>query len=611
MPSTTRARAAATVLLLALVATAVPAGAAEESPTLLTDPYLGAPGRTSTSVAWVTEWAGERHRVLVGDGVGELSDDDLARLAEGVTLRGRTARGVRVHDAETTAFSRTREDAASQVPGQTYTGITDRPLWRHEVEVSRLRPGARVPYRVLSVADGGAWTASDVFSLAPLPRHRQAQQILLTSDHQLMPNTPANLQSVVDTVGQVDAVFLAGDLVNIPDRASEWFDDARGGAFFPGLQGRANRMVEKNGVATTYRGGEILQHAPLYAAVGNHEVMGRTAGPTLGEQFNTPVPRDVAKAAYDEVADEVNPGGDPAVRERWITDNSFNWDTYEELFTLPSSAEGGEGYWATTIGDVRLITLNATQIWRPKNATQDSRNAFREASGTHGDELAQGWGQHIFEPVERGSEQYEWLREELAGPEFRRARTTVVMFHHPVHTLGDNVSPPFTDPVRIEERDPDGTLTRIRYEYPKAEDHLVRDLEPLFADAGVDLVFNGHSHIWNRFEGPTGVDYLETSNVGNNYGAFTEESGRRRPVPPPPWDASNYTAVGDPNGLEPIVPTVAPLTGADGAPLPYVTSNDVSVFSILDTGTQEVTSYAYDLRTPDQPARVIDRFSLR
>ncbi|CCQ60429.1 hypothetical protein CWATWH0401_3766 [Crocosphaera watsonii WH 0401] len=26
--------------------------------------------------------------------------------------------------------------------------------------------------------------------------------------------------------------FFAGDLVNIPDRASEWFDDKRGGAFF-------------------------------------------------------------------------------------------------------------------------------------------------------------------------------------------------------------------------------------------------------------------------------------------------------------------------------------------------------------------------------------------
>ena len=47
----------------------------------------------------------------------------------------------------------------------------------------------------------------------------------------------ANLQKVVETIGKIDAVFFAGDLVNIPERASEWFDDKRGGAFFPCLQG--------------------------------------------------------------------------------------------------------------------------------------------------------------------------------------------------------------------------------------------------------------------------------------------------------------------------------------------------------------------------------------
>lgn len=614
MPVHSHSRSRALVvsaLLAALVVCALPASAASPPPALLTDPYLGAPGRTSTTVAWVTEWPGVRHVVLVGEGVPGLDDADLERVAQGRPPRGPRRGAVRVVEAATAQTSRTREDAASQVPGRTYAGVTDRPLWRHEVAVAGLRPGERQPYRVLSVVDGGEWVASGTFTLAPLPRPRQAQQILLTSDHQLMPNTPANLQKVVETVGRVDAVFLAGDLVNIPDRASEWFDDARGRAFFPGLQGRAAQTLEKAGTTTTYTGGEIIQHAPLYTAVGNHEVMGRTAAGSLGEQFNAPVPREVAARAYEQVAAEVNPVGDPAVRDRWILDNSFNIDTYRELLTLPTSAEGGEDYYAVTIGDVRLVSLYATQIWRPKNANADSRNAYREASAAHGDELAQGWGQHIFEPVERGSAQYEWLRRELASPEFRRARYTVVMMHHAVHSLGDNVSPPFTDPVRIEERDANGALVRIRYEYPKADDHLVRDLEPLFEEAGVDLVLNGHSHLWNRFVGPTGVHFLETSNVGNNYGAFTTQSGRRRPVPPPPWDPANYTAVGDPAGLEPVMPSVAPLIDAQGRPQPYVASNDVTVFSILDTGTGDVTSYAYDTRTPDRPAFVLDRLPLR
>ena len=67
---------------------------------------------------------------------------------------------------------------------------------------------------------------------------------------------------------------MAGDLVNIPDRASEWFDDNRGGAFFPALQGRANYKIAKNRVKTAYTGGEIIQEAPIFTALGNHEVMG-------------------------------------------------------------------------------------------------------------------------------------------------------------------------------------------------------------------------------------------------------------------------------------------------------------------------------------------------
>lgn len=42
----------------------------------------------------------------------------------------------------------------------------------------------------------------------------------------------ANLQKVIETIGEIDGVFMAGDLVNIADRASEWFDD-KGVDLFP------------------------------------------------------------------------------------------------------------------------------------------------------------------------------------------------------------------------------------------------------------------------------------------------------------------------------------------------------------------------------------------
>lgn len=598
------------VALLALPAPQSVAAASSTSPTLLTDPYLQRPTASSVKVAWITEFSGTRHRVLVGDGVGRLTDAEVDAFASG-SSSDRTRRGVRAFDATTTHLTQTAEDAQSRQRGVTYSDVTPRPLWRHEAGVPGLPASRRTDYRVVSVDDEGEWVLSDTFTLAPKPRPGQDLQILLTSDRQLKDNTPANLQKVVETTGRVDAVFFAGDLVNIPDRASEWFDDEREFSFFPGLQGTARQQVTKGDTTTTYTGGEIIQHAPLYSAVGNHEVMGRRNAGSLGSQFNAPLPTDVAERLYAEQAGEVNPTGDPEVRRQWIEDHSFNIDTYEELFTLPTSQEGGESYWAETIGDVRLVSLYATKIWRNKNANRDATGAFREASSTHGDDMAQGWGEHIFESLAVGSEQYRWLQREVNSPEFRRARLTVVMLHEAVHSVGDNVLTPFTDPVRIEERDGDGNLTRIRYEYPRGDDQLRGGVKALLEQASVDLVLNGHSHLWNRFRSENGVDYIETSNVGNNYGAFTQQSGRSRPVPPEPWDASNYSAQGDPGGLDPIVPTVAPFRDNRGVPEPYVASNDLTAFSILDTGDATVTSYVYDTRQPERAPWVFDRFSVR
>ncbi|MEK8226906.1 hypothetical protein NKG05_13700 [Oerskovia sp. M15] len=176
--------------------------------------------------------------------------------------------------------------------------------------------------------------------------------------------------------------------------------------------------------------------------------------------------------------------------------------------------------------------------------------------------------------------------------------------------LGDNIMPVFADPVRIEEKDGAGAVVGIRYEYPTSENSLLYDLQPLLEGAGVDLVQNGHSHLWNRFESNNGIThFLETSNTGNTYGAFHALSGRSRPLPGAPWDASNYLAQGNPGGLAPVVPTVNPHRTPDGTPLPFVQSNTNAVFTALDTATGEVTSYDIDLAAGGEP-RVLDRFTI-
>lgn len=552
-------------------------------PILLTDPFLQLPTANSVQVVWFTEFKGKEHSVEFGQGL--------------------TQRAI----ATTTRLSRVREDQKSRVAtqtedGQLYQNPVLRPIWRHEAAVTGLSTGDRVPYRVTSVREDGQTVSSDEFSLAPLPSAGTPLKIWLTSDHQLMPMTPANAQKVVETVGLVDAVFLAGDLVNIPDRASEWFDDNRGRAFFPALQGRANQTIGE----TQYAGGKVIQYAPLFPAIGNHEVMGRFTTQSLGDQFNDPHPRIAAEALYQQSAKTLNPTDDPATKTNWMKDNTFNSDTYEEIFSLPATSPGGKKYYAISFGDVRLVSLYVTNIWRVPFLDEKARGRYRERDEDLNHPERWGYGQHIFEPISVGSAQYQWLQAELNSPEFQQARYKIVMFHHPPHSLGDNIVPAYTDPVQTIEQNQSKQVTSVRYEYPRSQDYLIRDVMPLLENAGVQLVYYGHSHLWNRFVSPSGMHFLESSNVGNTYGAFLGEN--RRPIPE--GFQEEYAAVGDPNGLEPITPAIAPLLDDAGNSLPYIASNDITAFSIFDTTTGTVNSYYFDTRQPATAVVKFDEFQL-
>lgn len=543
-----------------------------QAPQLLTDPFLQLPTPTSVKVVWFTEFAGSRHIVTYGENFQQTAL------------------------ATTTKLSRVREDQQSRVgkqtqDGQVYQHPVKRDIWRHEADVVGLTPGRRTSYRVTSVKENGDSVNSRTFTLAPVPISGTPLKILLTSDHQLKPMTTANLQKVVETVGRVDAVFFAGDLVDIADRASEWFDDNRGNAFFASLQGRAKYEIAFDGVKTSYTGGEIIQHAPMFTTIGNHEVMGRFGRKdSLGDEFNDAIPRTVAKKLYGEKS---------------LKNNSFNTDTYEEILSLPESQTGGETYYAVNFGDVRLVVLYAANIWRTPNLDADARSKYREREKDLQTPVEWGYGQHIFEPIAKGSQQYRWLVKELNSPEFQKAKYKLVMFHYPAHSLGDNIVPAYTDPVQSIERDATNTIRTVRYEYPLNADYMSRDVIPLLEAAHVQLVFYGHSHIWNRFDSQSGMHFLETSNVGNSYGAFLDNKERKVPV----GYKENYVKVGDPNALQAVMPTISPLR-ENGRLVPYVASNEMTVFSILDTGTGAISSYRFDTRKPNSEIIKFDEFQL-
>ncbi|AFY58098.1 putative phosphohydrolase [Rivularia sp. PCC 7116] len=546
---------------------------AAKTSSLLTEPFLQLPRKNSVRVVWFTEFPGNQNTVAYGKNLNQTVA------------------------AKTIKLSHTREDQKSRVGEQTedkqvYQKPVQRDIWRHEAEVTDLEPGEEVDYQVISKLKNGGEAKSQVYNLSPAPQAGKPLKILLTSDHQLKPMTAANLQKAKETVDDIDAVFMAGDLINIPDRASEWFDDNRGGAFFPALQGRANYEIDKNGVKTTYTGGEILQEAPIFTALGNHEVMGRRGkSNNLNGEYGDAIPRAVAKNLYDESS---------------IRANSFNTGTYEEIFSLPESKSGGEKYYATTFGDVRLVVLYATNIWRVPSLEPNAKGKYREKEADFDKPEEWGYGQHIFEPIDKGSVQYKWLVEELNSAEFKEAKYKVVMLHHPVHSLGDNIVPAYTNPVQTIEKDDSGKIINIRYEYPLEEDYLIRDIVPLLEENNVQLVFYGHSHLWNRFQNESGVHFLESSNVGNSYGAYLGEKKRNVPK----GYQEQYIEVGDPNGLEPIMPSIKPLIGEDGKPLPYIASKEITAFSILDTGKGTVSSYYFDTTKADSKVVKFDEFKL-
>ncbi|MDJ0730198.1 MAG: metallophosphoesterase [Crocosphaera sp.] len=545
---------------------------------LLSDPFLQFPTTSSVKVVWFTEFPGTEHKIIYGQ---NLEKEVIAN---------------------TTQLSRTREDQESKV-NPSFSQTTQREIWRHEGKITSLNQGEKIPYKVISVVKDNK-IESNLFSLTPSPKKETPLKILLTSDHQLKPMVATNLQKVVETIGQVDAIFFAGDLVNIPDRASEWFDDQRGGAFFPCLQGLANYTIENEETKTVYHGGQLIQFAPLFPTIGNHEVMGRwSENKRLSQQFVDAIPREVAKNIYLEKADTINPN----IENNWLKNNSFNTDTYEEIFAFPQTKSNNSHYYAVTFGDIRLVVLQATNIWRSPSLEKNVKGRYQESEKGLNNPENWGYGQHIFKPIKQGSEQYQWLEKELKSEAFKQAKYKIVMFHHPVHTLGGNIVPPYTNPIQNITYDTDGNITEIRYQYPKENDYLIRDLMPLLETANVNLVFYGHSHLWNRFISPNGINFLESSNVGNTYGAHLGDN--KRPIPPD-YSQSNYVEIGNPNELKPIIPNLAPLKDENNNPLPYIASNDITVFSILDTAKGTVSSYYFDTRQPNSNVIKFDEFTI-
>ena len=89
------------------------------------------------------------------------------------------------------------------------------------------------------------------------------------------------------------------------------------------------------------------------------------------------------------------------------------------------------------------------------------------------------------------AEQAAWLRERLAESE---ATFQVALFHQPAYSCATHGSTPAVVELWV----------------------------PVFEEAGVDLVLNGHDHLYEHFESPSGVHYVVTGGGGRNLYPFRE-----------------------------------------------------------------------------------------
>lgn len=611
---------------------------------ILTDPYLQAPGADRVHVHWLSGIAAGRHVVLVG-APGDAATDGPPPAARRIP-------------ADTTPITRLFDDGASPIP--TPSGAAEQQvIYRHAARIDGLAPGARYPYWISSISADGRTELRGPFTLGPSPPVDAPVTLLLTSDFQQKPNALAAYQRAAEILPDLDGVLFAGDLVQHPRRASDWVSGHVAGAraadprpaFFDALQGRYRDVLPD----APFAGGALLQSAPLFPAVGNHEVSGRF-------RLNAPVPGtdrtiDIAAMYNDQ-------------QPRWfaardhppdaVPDASHDFETYRALFRDPVNGDPDAGYYATRIGEVFAVTLNVSRIWRrPVAGHPRLSGRYDEGQAVLGDTDRWGFGEFLLDRIDADAPQVAWLRAMLDSAAARGAAYRVVMLHQSAFGLGANSVPVLADPVwTLEATSPDGAriakrlefppdpaarralfdaevaplvghLTALRYDYPRGGDLFATVLEPVLRAGGVDLVLAGHSHIWNRFRSGD-MHLLETSNAGDCYGAFWTGpdgqpwQGRLRDDAPrhqPFWDEvaaglrdpRDYPRTGDPQGRTPIMPTLfnPMLDDADSdLPVPFVCSDRLSVFSVLDSAAGMVRSYVVDTADPDAPAREFDRFSL-
>lgn len=218
---------------------------------------------------------------------------------------------------------------------------------------------------------------------------------------------------------------------------------------------------------------------------------------------------------------------------------------YLNIFSLPTNAEAGgvasgtEQYYSFDYGNLHVVSL-------------DSQVAARDATNR--------------------ATMLQWLTDDLAA---NMADWTIVIFHHPPYTKGSHDSD--DDFFGIDQ-----PIFAMREEF-----------NPIFEQNGVDLIYGGHSHAYERsyyLQGHTGLSdsfdpavHAELNNLGQ------PASGQ---------DADAYTQIAKSGMDDKAVYTVA---GSSGQATTGTVDHPAHFFGMLELG-----SVVVDLNASRLDARFID-----
>ena len=310
-----------------------------------------------------------------------------------------------------------------------------------------LDPGAQYSYRVTSVSASGFRKSMGGFWFRTAPAAGTPVRFVLLSDLQLMKQIP---QTVL-MAGQQgpDFILFNGDMVNDPRKAGEWFT-------VPGTKEEDDKRFF-NVMQQIDGGARLLQYAPIYPSPGNHEI----------DQQD--LLRNRAECSREKLSMRIY------------------MQLFRTLYPEQESGAGGKHWYSADYGGLHIVSLSLNR-WFSWAAT-----------------LKPGW--FLFDDIQAGSVQYNWLEGDLKAVDKRR--TIWVTQHWHMFNRATDIDVPYTDPVP-SPADPD------RMTYDKSADCLMRDVKPLFERWGVNAVSFGHSHVYERYR-INGVNYIEAASMGNTY----------------------------------------------------------------------------------------------